>query len=221
MDLSAFYVDVSKDRLYTLAAGSAERRSAQTAMYTIADGLTRLLAPILPVTTDDLWSHLPGQREDSVHLTEFPTGCQTLVDQDLLTRWQRLLGVREAVNVVLEQLRTEKTVGTSLEAAVTIRASGATADLVERYRDDLPMLCIVSEVTVTPAADLPTDADAARTAGAQFVEPGGAAVITARRASGVKCERCWRYVAAVSATEPAGLCPRCVDALSETMAHVS
>ena len=221
VDLSAFYVDVSKDRLYTLAAGSAERRSAQTAMYTIADGLTRLLAPILPVTTDDLWSHLPGQREDSVHLTEFPTGCQTLVDQDLLTRWQRLLGVREAVNVVLEQLRTEKTVGTSLEAAVTIRASGATADLVERYRDDLPMLCIVSEVTVTPAADLPTDADAARTAGAQFVEPGGAAVITARRASGVKCERCWRYVAAVSATEPAGLCPRCVDALSETMAHVS
>ena len=72
MDLSAFYADVSKDRLYTFAADSPERRSAQTAMYIIADGLTRLLAPILPMTTDELWRHLPGTREESVHLAEFP-----------------------------------------------------------------------------------------------------------------------------------------------------
>ena len=72
VDLSAFYADVSKDRLYTFAAGSPERRSAQTAMYTIADGLVRLLAPILPMTADELWRHLPGTREASVHLAEFP-----------------------------------------------------------------------------------------------------------------------------------------------------
>ena len=219
VDLSAFYIDISKDRLYTLAAGSAGRRSAQTAIYTIADGLTRLLAPILPVTTDDLWRYLPGPREASVHLAAFPTGCEDYVDRELLARWQRLVGLREAANVVLERLRSEKTVGTSLEATVTIRASGATAELVERYRADLPTLLMTSEVEVAPAADLPVDAEGARAAGAQFVETGGAAVITARRTGGVKCPRCWRYVPAVSEGEPDGVCPRCVDALEEAAAN--
>ena len=72
VDLSAFYVDVTKDRMYTLAASSHERRSTQTAMYLISDGLARLLAPILPVTADDLWRHLPGSRSESVHLEDFP-----------------------------------------------------------------------------------------------------------------------------------------------------
>ena len=72
VDLSAFYVDVTKDRMYTLHAQSHERRSTQTAMYIICDGLARLLAPILPVTADDLWRHLPAQRGDSVHLADFP-----------------------------------------------------------------------------------------------------------------------------------------------------
>ena len=87
VDLSAFYADVSKDRLYTFAAGSPERRSAQTAMYLIADGLARLLAPILPVTADEMWRHLPGPREASVHLARVParrrsrrSATPTLVD---------------------------------------------------------------------------------------------------------------------------------------------
>ena len=219
VDLSAFYVDVSKDRLYTLAAGSAERRSAQTAIYTIADGLARLLAPILPVTTDDLWGFLPGARESSVHLARFPEVAVDTVDGDLLARWERLVALREAANVVIEGLRAEKTVGTSLEAAVTIRASGATAELVERYRADLAMILITSGVEVAPAGDLPVDGDAARAAGAQFVEAGGAAIITARRAGGVRCARCWRYVPEVSDAEPAGVCVRCADALEEAAAY--
>ena len=219
VDLSAFYVDVSKDRLYTLAAGSAERRSAQTAIYTIADGLARLLAPILPVTADDLWGFLPGAREASVHLARFPADGADHVDRDLLERWDRLVALREAANVVIEGLRAEKTVGNSLEAAVTIRAGGATAELVERYRQDLPMVLMTSEVEVERAGDLPADAEGARAAGAQFVEPGGAAVITARRAGGVKCPRCWRYVPAVSDAEPAGVCARCSDALEEAAAY--
>ena len=219
VDLSAFYIDISKDRLYTLAAGSAERRSAQTAIYTIADGLTRLLAPVLPVTTDDLWGFLPGGRESSVHLARFPSGGEDYVDRDLLARWERLVSLREAANVVLEGLRGEKTVGNSLEAAVTIRASGVTAELVERYREDLPALLMTSAVEVAPAEDLPADADGARAAGAQFVEAGGAAVITARRAGGVKCPRCWRYVPAVSGAEPDGVCARCADALEEAAAY--
>ena len=140
VDLSAFYIDVSKDRLYTLGARSESRRSAQTAMYTITDGLTRLLAPLLPVTADELWRHLPGDREDSVHLADFPTGTAAYVDRTLIARWERLLALREAVNLELEHLRQRKVVGTSLEARVALRASGETAALLERHRDDLAML---------------------------------------------------------------------------------
>ena len=216
VDLSAFYVDISKDRLYTFAARSTERRSAQTAIYTIANGLTRLLAPILPVTADELWQFLPGTRAKSVHLADFPTGTQALIDQDLLVRWQRLLSLREAVNTELEQLRQQKTVGTSLEAVVSIRTSGETTALVERYRDLLPMLCITSAVDVVADPDLSID-------GAQYMESGGAATIQVNRASGVKCPRCWRYVPVVSSganPEMAGLCVRCVEALSETVENV-
>ena len=220
VDLSAFYVDISKDRLYTFASGSRARRSAQTAIYTMTDGLARLLAPILPVTTDDLWRFLPGAREDSVHLADLPADCEAMIDRDLLARWQRLLALRDAVNVELERLRQEKTVGTSLEAAVALRTSGATADLVERYAGALPTLFITSDVFVSADPALPTTADAAAAAGAQFVETDGAAVIAARRAAGVKCDRCWRYVPAVSDRDPAGLCNRCVDALSEAMESV-
>ena len=172
VDMSAFYVDVSKDRLYTLAAGSAERRSAQTAIYTIADGLARLLAPILPVTTDDLWGFLPGARESSVHLARLPTGGAEYVDGDLLARWARLVALREAANVVIEGLRAEKTVGTSLEAAVTIRASGVTAELVDRYRADLPMILITSGVEVAPA-ERPAGGRRSRAGGGGAVRRGG------------------------------------------------
>ena len=220
VDLSAFYVDISKDRLYTFAATSHARRSAQTAIYTMTDGLARLLAPILPVTSDDLWRFLPGAREASVHLADLPAGCDALVDRDLLARWQRLLALRDAVNVEIEQLRQQKTLGTSLEAAVSIRANGRTAALLERYAGTLPTLFIASEVSVSSDPELPLDAGRAPAAGAQFIEPDGAAVIAVRRAGGVKCDRCWRYVAAVTDRDPAGLCGRCVDALSEAMERV-
>ena len=220
VDLSAFYVDISKDRLYTFARRSKARRSAQTAIYTMTDGLARLLAPILPVTTDDLWGFLPGAREDSVHLANLPADCEALVDRDLLARWQRLLALRDAVNVELERLRQQKTVGTSLEAGVSVRVNGSTAELAERYAADLATLFITSDVSVASDPDLPLDADAATAAGARFTEPGGAAIIEAQRAGGVRCDRCWRYVPSVSRGAPAGLCTRCVDALSEAMESV-
>ena len=220
VDLSAFYVDISKDRLYTFAPVSKARRSAQTAIYTMTDGLARLLAPILPVTTDDLWRFLPGPREDSVHLADLPADCESLVDRELLVRWQRLLALRDAVNVELERLRQQKTVGTSLEAAVAVRANGTTAALAERYAADLAMLFIASDVSVAVDPELPLDAGLAAAAGAQFTEPEGSAVIAAQRAGGVKCDRCWRYVPSVSDQDPSGLCDRCVDALSETMESV-
>src|SRR6185503_9974463 len=119
VDLSAFYVDVTKDRMYTLGARSRERRSTQTAMYLICDGLARLLAPILPVTADTLWLHLPGKRSPSVHLESFPDVGE-LADQDLMGTWDRLLTVREQVNAALEEKRRDKVIGTALGARVVV-----------------------------------------------------------------------------------------------------
>jgi isoleucyl-tRNA synthetase len=198
VDLSAFYADVSKDRLYTFAATSPERRSAQTAMYTMADGMARLLAPILPVTADEMWRHLPGTREESIHIAEFPQkpAVDAMRDADLVARWERLIAVRDEVNRSLEAARQSKTIGTSLAAHVALRASGETAALLETYRDQLPMLLIVSQLDVAAhGGDSPLD-------------------VTVTRAEGDKCPRCWRTVLTVS-TEPEtlGLCERCMGAL--------
>ena len=107
LDLSAFYADVSKDRLYTFAAGSPERKSAQTAMYLMADGLTRLIAPILSFTADELWRFLPSHREESVHIAVFPSRAEldAFADPELVDRWNRLIAVREQVLAEIEPLR--------------------------------------------------------------------------------------------------------------------
>jgi isoleucyl-tRNA synthetase len=208
VDLSAFYNDISKDRLYTFGVRSPERRSAQTAMYLMADGLTRLLAPILSFTADELWRYLPGTREESVHIAVFPTRpeLETLRDAGLVDRWSRLVSVREQVLAEIEPLRKSKQIGSSLQAKVVISATTAELALLEPHATLLPMLFIVSEVELRPA---PADVDAQVEARPR---------VTIARATGVKCERCWRYVPAVS-TDPAfaGLCERCQDALAETV----
>jgi isoleucyl-tRNA synthetase len=199
VDLSAFYVDVTKDRMYTLGARSRERRSTQTAMFVLCDGLARLLAPILPVTADDLWRYMPGTRSASIHLEDFPK-VDHLLAPDLVADWDRLLQVRDAVNAALEEKRKEKVIGNSLSANVAITATGPVAALLDRYRDHLPTLFIVSDLTLNLGT-----AD-----GADFVG------VDVGKARGVKCGRCWRYVPSVR-TEPdwEGICDRCVDALAE------
>jgi isoleucyl-tRNA synthetase len=202
VDLSAFYADVSKDRLYTFASGSKERRSAQTAMYVIADGLARLLAPILSFTTDELWQYLPGSREESVHLALFPDGTSLdgLDDPALTTRWERLIAVRDQVLARIEPLRKDKQIGSSLQATVTLSATGDDLALLRSHEAQLPMLFIVSEVDVREGT------------------PGGGLEISIDRARGVKCERCWRYVANVSSDpDRPGICNRCQGALAETV----
>jgi isoleucyl-tRNA synthetase len=201
VDLSAFYADVTKDRMYTFAAGSRERRSAQTAMHQIADGLTRLLAPILAFTADELWRYLPGRDRDSVHLALFPAEAelQGLIDQDLMQRWSRLATLRERVLADIEPLRKDKQIGSSLQARVTLTASMEDLVFLEAYAAVLPMLFIVSEVVLQESSHSSVDTP---------VE------IAISRAGGVKCERCWRYVDAVSsAPQWAGICARCQGAL--------
>jgi isoleucyl-tRNA synthetase len=208
VDLSAFYADVSKDRLYTFAARSRERRSAQTAMFIMADGLTRLMAPILSFTADELWGYIPAAREESVHIALFPTADElhALTDRELVSRWQMLIGLRDEVLAQIEPLRKNKQIGSSLQAKAVVSATTAELAQLEPYAKQLPMLFIVSEVELRPA---PEDVEAHTEARPR---------VTIERAGGVKCERCWRYVRAVS-TDPAwaGLCDRCQDALAETV----
>jgi isoleucyl-tRNA synthetase len=201
MDLSAFYVDVTKDRMYTFAAGSVGRRAGQTAMYLMADGLTRLLAPILSFTADELWRYLPGAREESVHMAVFPSpaALDALADRERLDRWTRLIALREQVLAEIEPLRKDKRIGSSLQAKVILSVPAGEMAFLQAQARELPTLFIVSDVEL-------------RLSGSHERS------VVIERAGGVKCERCWRYVPSVS-TDPAwaGLCERCQDALA---AHV-
>jgi isoleucyl-tRNA synthetase len=196
VELSAFHMDVSKDRLYTLQAGSRDRRSAQTAQYLIADGLTRLLAPVLSATAEEIWKHLPGKREASVHLADFPSGTDAWLDEALESRWAALLDVRASVNAALELARAGKVIGAPLTAHVSLKAPSAVGELLARYEQDLPMLFIVSGVSI----DGPSQ--------------NGAVETVVSHAPGDKCPRCWRFVTdTVQDGSHAGLCLRCSDAL--------
>jgi isoleucyl-tRNA synthetase len=215
VDLSAFYFDVSKDRLYTFGRASRPRRSAQTAMFVMADGLVRLLAPILPVTADELWRFLPGTREESVHLVEFPTTRELEPWQDAarIAEWARLIEVRNAVNLALEEQRQRKVIGAPLEARVSLASSGATYDLLRRHAADLPMLFIVSQVSLAPSAVGEVPSPEGGTAVA--VSAAEAVTVQVEHAEGTKCLCCWRFQTDIS-TEPefAGICGRCVEAVT-------
>src|SRR5262249_8003621 len=155
---------------------------------------------ILPMTTDELWLHLPGKREESVHLAEFPADVEALQDRELAVRWERLMEIRDEVNRALETERQAKTIGNSLGAKVTVRARGEDARLLDRYRDDFPMLVIVSQASHERVDDEGTGLE-----------------VAVSRAEGSKCPRCWRIVPSVStAADTEGLCDRCVDALQGT-----
>ena len=195
VDLSAFYIDVTKDRMYTFGARSEARRSGQTAMFIIVDGLARLLAPILSVTMDELWRMLPGEREASVHMALFPRELDRWQDPALLERWVPLMKLRDDVNVHLEGMRKEKVIAANLSAHASVAARGEALKLLQHYQDFLPTLLGVSQVTL---------------------REGDESVRSIEKASGTKCDRCWRYVAEVS-QEPdrTGLCSRCVEALAE------
>ena len=198
MDLSAFYADVSKDCLYTFAAGSPERRSAQTAMYVMADGLARLLAPILPVTADELWRHLPARRRARRACTSplFPATSAAWSTRDVDTRWDALREIRDEVNRALETARQEKLIGTSLAAHVRDSAAATAASLLARYEAELPMLFIVSQVTLDTR-----DSEGRERVG----RARGRREVRALLAHGPRCR---------AAGDLAGLCSRCVDALA-------
>jgi isoleucyl-tRNA synthetase len=197
--LSARYFDIIKDRLYTYAPKNRARRSAQTALYQIVDALARILAPILAFTADEVWEHIPrganAETPVSVHLDEFPESGT--YSPDLIPSWNSLFEVRDKVLGELEKARTDKTIGSSLEAHVVVRASGAMYDVLQKHEGQLRYLFIVSQVALA----------AAETEGIE---------IQIRRADGEKCERCWNYSTRVGESDRyPTVCERCVAALYE------
>lgn len=194
VELSAFYLDVIKDRLYASRADSLARRSAQTALHTLANTLARLLAPILVHTTDEAWEYLKHtEKEESVHLAPFPV--MEALDEALLERWETLLEVRESVKKTLEEARQAGAIGNPLEACMEITTTAEQAELLRSFAD-LSTLLLVSQVVLH-------EGDSA--------EP----TFKARPADGVKCARCWlvRQDTGTSSEHP-DLCQRCTEAIS-------
>jgi isoleucyl-tRNA synthetase len=206
VELSAFYFDILKDRLYTAAKFSVARRSAQTAVYRIAHALVRLLAPITVFTAEEVWQHLPkhAAEPDSVHLAMLPSAADFAVglDDSARQRWETLLTVRDEVLKALEAARQAKTINSSLEAKVVLSAGPALDALLREQAEQLPALFIVSQVEISAAAP-----------GAERPD---ALTVTVHRADGTKCERCWNYSTRVGrdARWPS-LCERCAAALEE------
>ena len=203
--LSAFYLDIVKDRLYASLPDSRERRSAQTAFYRIARVLATLSAPILPFTSEEIWKELPGRKEESVHLARFETLDDLPGDVPSPRAWERLTQLREEVSVILEEARREKLIGSSLEAAVRLTGSAdlaADRAAIGAGGSGLADLFIVSEVSEvgTGEGDGWRDSRAYPGLRLQF-----------QKASGRRCDRCWKVT---PEAEGQGLCQRCRDVLA-------
>jgi isoleucyl-tRNA synthetase len=213
VDLSSLYIDVARDRLYCDAAKSRERRSAQTALYLMLDALVRMLAPLIPFTADEIYSHIPGRTADSVHLLTVAETDESFADSELQERWDRLLGVREIALKRLEELRQSGEIGAPLDASVGLFVSRDWLDSENGERDGftgllsntelLKDLFIVSAVQVRPFDELEAEGNLQD----QLLASGRQAIFAKpQHAPGIKCQRCWCYFDDGGDPE---LCPRC------------
>jgi isoleucyl-tRNA synthetase len=208
VDLSAFYFDVLKDRLYTKAARNHSRRSAQTAIWKISTALVRLAAPILVFTSEEIWAslHKSPDESQSVHIAVLPDeeALRSSLDAKTKAEWGKLHALRSEVLQDLEHSRSQKFINASLEAKVRLRSRDPYLELLKRYEKDLPALFIVSQVEVLPFDD---------SVHGDHPEPFHVEVL---RADGAKCERCWNYSTHVGENSRyPTVCERCTAALAE------
>ncbi|MDY6793555.1 MAG: isoleucine--tRNA ligase [Thermodesulfobacteriota bacterium] len=207
LDLSAFYLDILKDRLYTSPAKSKERRSAQTVMYSMLNAMVRLMAPILSFTAEEIWSFMPEQKEkeESVHLASLPVVNENWIDESLAGQWERLLEIRSEVTKALEEARAQKIIGHPLDAAVTISCKKEMKHILDPYADELKSIFIVSKASLV---------DGERLTGAYESSDIEGLCIKVEVAGGDKCERCWIHEPSVG-TNPdhPTICDRCRHAL--------
>ncbi len=210
-DLSSFYLDIVKDRLYVEAKNGKERETAQHVIFTITSALARLLAPVLPHTMEEVWEAMPAfdGKAESVHLSDVPIACSVIEpDSEFMSNFEKLIDVRKVVLKELEQRRRDKLIGHSLDAAVLLyAASDSLRDQLAAYGEkNLADLFIVSQVKITAEA-----------AGKDYSEEVFGLHVDVQKAAGQKCERCWIYNEEIGsdAGHPT-VCPRCASVLKKS-----
>ena len=192
IDMSNFYLDIIKDRLYTAKPNSVERKSAQTAMYEILNALVKILAPMTCFTAEEIWKFMPhkaNENAESVMLTNYPEVNPKYENKELEEKWNKIIKLKEAVAKKLEEARAEKIIGHSLNAKVVISAEGEELKFLNANKDQLMTVFIVSGLEIKE----------------------GASEIKVEVAEGEKCERCWMYNDHLED----GLCPRCKEVLEK------
>ena len=212
VELSNFYLDIIKDRLYCEERDGLKRRSAQTALYLILDTMTKMFAPILAFTCDEIWLAMPHREGDDVRnvvLNEMNKPfTEYALDDDEMAKWDALISVRNDVNGVLEAARGAKRIGKPLEASVTLHAKGASRQTVERISDmNLSELFIVSECLISDE----DETDPAAVVGDGSYNSG--LTVSVKEAPGTKCPRCWMH--STKADPETGLCPRCAAVVAK------
>jgi isoleucyl-tRNA synthetase len=201
VEMSALYFDILKDRLYTFPSSSPGRKSAQTALHEILKALACLMAPILSFTSEEVWRYLPQglERSESVHLSSFPEVQGEYLDEALNERWDRIWEIRALVTKALEEARTKKVIGLSLDAQVHLYLPEKVFSFLECYEKDLRAIFIVSSVTLHRANGTEDEKEVR---------------VEILRAEGKKCERCWNYEVSVGQhPEHQTICGRCVEAI--------
>ncbi|HXW69170.1 MAG TPA: isoleucine--tRNA ligase [Dissulfurispiraceae bacterium] len=207
VDMSSFYLDILKDRLYTFRADSPERRAAQWVLNRILLDMTRLMAPVLSFTAEELWSYIPGRSTESVFLSGFPVPEESFADEALEKRWDILIAVRNETNKALEIKRKDKCIGNALEAKLVLYPPEAFYQLLQDYADSLPSLFIVSDVAILrPELRTPDTYESTEISGL---------FIRVERATGRKCARCWNWRPTVGKFEEHPLiCEQCFNAIT-------
>jgi isoleucyl-tRNA synthetase len=207
VDLSALYLDVLKDRLYTSKAASVARRSGQTVMFTILKTMIQLLAPILTFTAEEVWDALPGWKGKalSIHLTQFPQVNEQYFNADLGDQWKVMIDAKAEIAKAIEQARKEKVIGHSLDARITIAAPEKMRALMAAHLEDLRALLIVSQLQLADEKEIPNLYKSEEIKGL---------FVGVEKAHGVKCERCWIYEESVgSNAQHPTVCSRCLPNL--------
>lgn len=197
VDMSNFYLDVLKDRLYTEKADSKSRRAAQTSIYIILNAMTRMIAPIIAYTSDEIWKYMPhsaNENADHVIFNEMPEKVDIAIDDDFMAFWDEIHELRDDVKKSLESFIKDKTIKSSLEAKVKLAAGGAKLDFLKKAENELAAAFIVSEVEIS--------------------DNNAELEITIEKAEGEKCERCWSISKTVGENaEHPTICSRCCDNL--------
>ena len=206
IDMSNFYLDIIKDRLYCDEKNSRSRRAAQTTIYQIIHALTRLIAPILAFTSEEIWAYLPHTEQEqgmqSVLFCDMPVGVSLPEDPEFLKKWEQIGLLRELVKKALEEKRAAKIIGSSLEAELFLYSSDEKAAFYQSIQSLLADVFLVSQVTACQNGE------------GEFKAEDGTISVSVKKSKLGKCERCWSYRQSVgSCAEHPTLCKRCVDVL--------